>query len=58
MRFRREPTHSTLQRHLRYAYVRARKAGLTQAELADTIRGAELDFQWVAQLDRMPGGER
>ena len=58
MRFRREPTHSTLQRHLRYAYVRARKAGLTQAELTETVRGAELDFQWVAQLDRLPGGTR
>ena len=58
MRFRREPTHSTLQRQLRYAYVRARKAGLTQAELADTVREAELDFQWVAQLESMPGGQR
>ena len=58
MRFRREPTHSTLQRQLRYAYVRARKAGLTQTELADTVREAELDYLWVAQLDRMPGGER
>ena len=54
MRFRREPSHDTLTRQLRYAYVRARKAGLSDRELADTVRHAELDYRWVAQLERMP----
>ena len=58
MRFRREPSKTALERQLRFAYVRARKAGFTSVELADTIRGAELDYLWVAQLDRLPGGTR
>lgn len=54
MRFRREPDHSTLQRQLRYAYVRARRAGLTKNELGATIGEAEADYQWVAHIERMP----
>lgn len=54
MRFRREPNHDTLTRQLRYAYVRARKAGLSEQELFEAARNAELDYRWVAQLERMP----
>jgi len=57
MRFRREPNHDTLTRQLRYAYVRARRAGLSEQELLETVRGAELDYRWVAQLERMPNGQ-
>jgi len=55
MRFRREPDHSTLQRQLRYAYVRLRKSGITKAEAQATLAEAEADFQWLQHIEGMPG---
>lgn len=51
---RRKPTRETLERQLRYAYVQLRKDGAARESAAEVVAEAEYDYQWFAQLRRLP----